>query len=157
MTTVVAQGSLCWRARHAPATAIPHLLSQSHTDSLFPVKGKYAKTGSKGCLSTSCAESNGSCMLNRPRLYQANNCLQENAKTWSALKHLALRLIHPRSLFPFLSPYLTSRSSIDKSKLCIWNHQNQSSAVFVSLSTFSLAETNKGSPNPLANVLLLDD
>jgi len=57
------------------------------------------------------------------------------------------------SLLISLSALKISLSRLDQA---LHMESSKSSSVFVSLSSFSLAETNKGSANPAANVLLLD-
>lgn len=147
-----------WHLFCTKVTAISQLLFQiTHTFS-FLSPGKICKGWVKEMfVNMMCkAESNGICMLNRPSLRQAN---QVPLRKWENM--VGAQTPGTKTHSPSLTSLLISLSALtqlyqDNSRLCIWNHQNQSSILFVSLSTFSLAETNKGSPNPAANVLLLD-
>lgn len=127
--------------------------------SLFLSRGKICKGLVKEMfVNIMCkAERNGSCMLNRLDFYQAN---QLTLTKWENVVRAQTpgTKTHSPSLTSSLLIFLSALTWLNQeySKLCIWNHLNQSSTLFVSLSTFSLAETHKGSPNPAANVLLLD-
>lgn len=103
----------CAGIRHALATAISHLVSHTHT--LFSqsrenmqrpgqrdVCQHHVQGGERWKLHAKQAQS----------LSSQSTASKKMRKRGSGLRHLALRLIHPCSLFPSLSLYLPSHSSI---------------------------------------------
>lgn len=96
-------------------------------------------------VNTMCrAERRARCMLNRPGLYQANQ--RPLRKRENAVRAQTPGTeTHSAALSPLLFISLFDHTQLykDCSWLCMWNHEDQSTALFVSPSNFSSDEKVK--------------
>lgn len=166
MTTVVAPGLLGWKgscalAAAASAASQSHTLPHIHTFSFSPGPRENMQRPGQRDVCQHHGQGGEQWKLHakqaRARSTQSTTSKKKRNRVWGA-QTPGTETPSPRlaSSLPLISLSALAQLSEDDSQLCIWNHQNQSPTPFVSLSTFSLAETNKGSTNPAANVLLLD-